>query len=244
MASSKKTNNEDGEQSAPDFSRRNLLKSAGLVGAAVASGGTAAQVAAAENTADSATSGSQPRSREALEVLTAAEAETLEAITDRIVPSDENGPGAREARAVHYIDRSLAADNAGWRANYAAGLAAIDDYARKMHGQPFHGLSPELQDNILLTITQGQVPGFNPSGGGFFSMVRNHTIEGMFSDPYYGGNRDFIGWDMIRYPGVRIGVSESDVAQGGALAPAHQSAYDIPTFTKLIASTGGSRNGN
>ena len=152
--------------------------------------------------------------------------------------------GAREARAVHYIDRSLASDNAGSRANYAAGLAALDDYARKMHRQPFHRLSAELQDSILATITQGQVPGFNPSGGGFFNMVRNHTIEGMFSDPYYGGNRDFIGWDMLRYPGVRIGVSENEVAQGGALAPAHQSAYDIPTFTKVIASTGGSGSGN
>jgi len=240
MASNNNTDNKD-DQSPTDLSRRNLLKGAGLVGAAVASSGAATQVVAAEN---ASASRPQPRSQEALEVLTAAEAETLEAITDRIIPADENGPGAREARAVHYIDRSLASDNAGSRANYATGLAAIDDYARKLHGQPFHRLSADLQDNILLTITQGQVHGFNPSGGGFFNMVRNHTIEGTFSDPYYGGNRDFIGWDMLRYPGVRIGVSESDVAQGGALAPAHQSAYDIPTFTKVIASTGGSGNGN
>jgi gluconate 2-dehydrogenase gamma chain len=105
-------------------------------------------------------------------------------------------------------------------------------------------LSPELQDTVLLTVIQGQVPGFNPSGGGFFNMVRSHTLEGTFSDPYYGGNQDFIGWDMLRYPGVRIGVSENDVALGGNLAPAHQSAYDIPTFTKVIASTGRRGNGN
>ena len=240
MASNNNTDNKD-HQSPPDLSRRNLLKGAGLAGAAVASGGAVTQVVGAEGSTESML---QPRSQEALEVLTAAEADTLEAITDRIIPADENGPGAREARAVHYIDRSLASDNAGSRANYAAGLAAIDDYARKLHGQPFHRLSVELQDNILLTITQGQVPGFNPSGGGFFNMVRSHTIEGTFSDPYYGGNRDFIGWDMLSYPGVRIGASENDVAQGGALAPAHQSAYDIPTFTKVIASTGGSGNGN
>jgi gluconate 2-dehydrogenase gamma chain len=243
MASDNKTNNNNQEQrlTSPDLSRRNLLKGAGLVGAAVAGSGAASTVMAAESPSASS---AQPRSREALEVLTAAEAETLEAITERIIPADENGPGAGEARAVHYIDRSLAADNAGSRANYAAGLAAIDDYARKLHTQPFHRLSAELQDNILLTITEGQVPGFNPSGAGFFSMVRNHTIEGTFSDPYYGGNRDFIGWDMLKYPGVRIGASEDDVARGATLEPAHQSAYDIPTFTKLIASTGGNRNGN
>ena len=88
------------------------------------------------------------------------------------------------------------------------------------------------------------MPGFYPSGGGFFNMVRSHTISGTFSDPYYGGNRDFVGWDMLGYPGVRIGASEQDVALGSDLAPAHQSAYDIPTFTKVIASTGGSGNGS
>lgn len=222
-------------------SRRDLLKSAGLVGAAVASGGAAAQAVVVQPPAAAAP---QPRSREALEVLTAAEAETLEAITDRILPADENGPGAREARAVHYIDRSLASDNATSRGNYASGLAAIDDYARKLHGHPFHVLSPELQDNILLTVIEGQVPGFNPSGSGFFNLVRSHTIEGTFSDPYYGGNYNFIGWDMLRYPGVRIGVSERDVELGGDLPPAHQSAYDMPTFTKVIASTGRNGNGN
>jgi gluconate 2-dehydrogenase gamma chain len=238
MAEKKK--NAGGQNESPaNPSRRDLLRNAGLMGAAVASSGATAQAVVGP-----AGPASQPRSREALEVLTAAEAETLEAITDRIIPSDENGPGAREARAVHYIDRSLASDNAGSRANYAAGLAAIDDYARKLHRHPFHRLSPELQDNILLTVIQGQVSGFNPSGGGFFNMVRNHTIEGTFSDPYYGGNRDFIGWDMIHYPGVRIGVSENDVAQGRNLAPAHQSAYDIPTFTKVIASSGRDGNGD
>ena len=235
------SNNNDNRHSQPGLSRRNLIKGAGLVGAAVASSGAATHLTGAENPQPATT---QPRSQEALEILTAAEAETLEAITERIIPADENGPGARDARAVHYIDRSLASDNAASRSNYASGLAAIDDYSRKLHGQPFHRLSAELQDNILLTIIEGQVPGFNPSGSGFFNMVRSHTIEGMFSDPYYGGNRDFIGWDLLRYPGVRIGVSESDVAQGGALAPAHQSAYDMPTFTKIIASTGGSSRGN
>lgn len=222
-------------------SRRKLLKSAGVVGAAVASGGTATHVIAADSS--SANSSNQPVIREALEILTAAEVETLEAVVDRILPSDENGPGAGEARAVHYIDRSLASDNAGSRHNYAIGLTAIDGYAQNKHGQPFHQLSSEVQDEILTLVIDGEVTGFNPSGSGFFSMVRNHTIQGTFSDPYYGGNRDFIGWDMIGYPGVRIGASENDVAQGRALQPNHQSAYDIPTFTKVFVGTGGTDNG-
>jgi gluconate 2-dehydrogenase gamma chain len=227
-------NNND---SAANLSRRNLIKSAGLVGAAVVSGGTGGQVIAAESRSGGQV---QAPAREALETLTAAEAETLEALTDRILPADENGPGAREARAVHYIDRSLAADNAGSRASYASGLAALDDYARRQHGQPFHRLSTAQQDSVLETVIDGQVPGFNPSGAGFFNLVRNHTIDGTFSDPYYGGNRNFVGWDLLGYPGVRIAVSEEDVARGRALPPNHLSAYDIPTFTK---DSGGAGNG-
>src|SRR5881227_711017 len=82
-------------------SRRNLFKQVGVVGAAAAlSGTTGAEPAAAQTPA------ATPR-REALETLTAAEGETLEAIVARLIPSDENGPGAAEARAAHYIDRAL-----------------------------------------------------------------------------------------------------------------------------------------
>src|SRR5438105_1203287 len=48
-----------------------------------------------------------PPRREALENLTATEMDTLEAIVARLIPSDATGPGATEARAVHYIDREL-----------------------------------------------------------------------------------------------------------------------------------------
>lgn len=230
------TNNND---KPADPSRRNLLKGASLVGAAVA-GSTAGVLAAQDNPVAPV----PPQAREALEVLTAAEAETLDAMIDRILPSDENGPGAREARAVHYIDRSLAADNAASRADYSVGLAVLDEYSRRQHGQRFHLLSAQTRDEVLQAVIDGGVQGFSPSGSGFFSMVRNHTIDGTFSDPYYGGNRDFVGWDMLRYPGVRVLVTEDEVAQGSSLAPNHQSAYDLPNFTKLIASNGGSRNGN
>jgi len=91
-----------------DHSRRNLLKSVGLVGVAAVSAGSASSVIAADGGgAGTAVANSIP-AREAMEVLTAAEVEILEAICDCLIPSDEHGPGAKEARAVHYIDRSLA----------------------------------------------------------------------------------------------------------------------------------------
>jgi hypothetical protein len=38
-------------------------------------------------------------------------------------------------------------------------------------------------------------------------MVRTHTLQGTFGDPYYGGNANFVGWDLIGYPGIRSNVT-------------------------------------
>lgn len=213
--------------------RRDLLKGAGLVGAAALGGGSLiAQQGAAPT---------PPQVREALEVLTAAEVETLEILCDLLIPSDENGPGAREARAAHYIDHALAGPDAEDLEAFRIGLAAIEDYARNVRGKPFAQLIRDQQDSILLALQQNKLDGFMPSAAGFFNLLRNHTINGTFCDPYYGGNRDFIGWDMIRYPGVRIGASERDIELGADLPPNHQSAYDYRPYTKTGGRVGANR---
>src|SRR6516165_6813458 len=115
---------------APKVSRRNLFKQAALAGAAAAlPATTVAAPVAAQPAAPSGAPGS-----EALETLTAAEADILEAIVARLIPTDENEPGATEARAAHYIDRALAGPLASSRAAYALGLAGVDDYAKASKG--------------------------------------------------------------------------------------------------------------
>ena len=63
--------------------------------------------------------------------LTTAEAATVEAFVARLIPSDENGPGAREAGAARYIDRALGDALASSREAYVAGLAALNSYAER-----------------------------------------------------------------------------------------------------------------
>lgn len=215
-----------------DLSRRNLLKSAGLVGAAAVGTVATSHVIAADS-AGATNNATTSVPREALEALTAEEAETLAAICDCLIPSDEHGPGAREARAVHYIDKSLASHNSAARHNYSVGLNALNEYARQTRGKGFAELLLDQQNSILLAVQTNKISGFIPNGSGFFNMLRSHTIDGTFCDPYYGGNQDFVGWDMLRYPGIRLGVSEADVAAGASLPPNHQSAYDHSTYTKL-----------
>ncbi len=39
----------------------------------------------------------------------------------------------------------------------------------------------------------------------FFAVVYEHTLEGTFGDPLYGGNRDAVGWKLVGFPGA-VGV--------------------------------------
>lgn len=218
------------------LTRRELLKQAGLAGAVAAIAPAGVVVSPSVSTALSAqTPRATPITREPLEALTAVEADILEAVCARLIPSDANGPGAAEARAAHYIDRALAGFLAPNRQAYAAGLAAIDRYAVKSHGRAFHQLEPADQDGILKDVEAGKADGLPAGPLSFFNLVRTHTIQGTFCDPFYGGNANFVGWDLIGYPGVRTIVTADDQRIGVALKPNHKSAYDYAMFVKASA---------
>jgi len=226
------------------LSRRDLLKGAGLTGAALMAAGSGAVIA--QSSAQPVAPARIPVA-EAFETLTAAESAALDAFASRIIPSDDGTPGAHEARAVHFIDRGLTGAMAASREQYAVGLAALDSHAMERGGVAFCYLSAADQDAIIEAMTRNAIADFPMLNSGFFNTVRTHTIEGTFSDPYYGGNRDFVGWELLGYPGVRIASSVDDVRQGSTLAPSRQSAYDMPTYTKdpvTGAQAGGAGHGH
>ena len=200
------------------LSRRELLKRTAVLGAAATVPLRVALVAR------------QAAPLEGFVTLTASEADTLEAIVARLIPTDEDGPGATEARAAYYIDRALDGALASSHETYAEGLAATDAYARASKGAPFATLAPADQDRILGEMEEGVATGFEPSSRSFFNLVRSHTIQGTFCDPYYGGNADFVGWDLLGYPGLRLVVTEDDQRMDAPRAR-HRSAYGFGRFT-------------
>jgi gluconate 2-dehydrogenase gamma chain len=62
----------------------------------------------------------------------------------------------------------------------------------------------------------------------FFSLLRTHTIEGMFCDPMHGGNADLIGWQLVGFPGPRMGyLDDVDQHYGTAFRPKPASLAQI-----------------
>jgi gluconate 2-dehydrogenase gamma chain len=218
------------------ISRRDLLKRVGAAAAAAPMTRTLDRDGVTDGaTAAPAVNPMQARApRGALESFTATEAELMDAIVGRLIPTDEHGPGAREAQAARYIDRALGGALASSRQAYTAGLAALDRYAQSSRGAAFTKLSPTDQDSVLIDVETGAATGFTGSSAAFFAMVLNHTHQGTFGDPYYGGNANFIGWDLVGYPGVRTMVTAADqkALEAKQLKTNHKSAYEYESFTK------------
>jgi gluconate 2-dehydrogenase gamma chain len=95
---------------------------------------------------------------------------------------------------------------------YRRGIEFVDGYAQQQYGANFVDLTPEQQDEVLTAMDEGTATGFEgPSAKAFFTQLRNDTIEGMFSDPMYGGNRDLVGWKLIGYPGAQRFYTPDDI---------------------------------
>jgi len=211
---------ERGGNDARGLSRRELLKRAGIVGVAAAVPVTAAASAAAP-----------APEREALMSFTARESETVEALTDRLIPSDATGPGAAEARVARYIDRALDGELAASRPAYTAGLQALDAWSRTRFGAAFAALPAVQRDAVLTDLERNVATGFTPDSRTFFDLVREHALQGMFGDPYHGGNASFIGWDLIGFPGVKLSFTAAEQQVDVTVAPAHKSTVDYPLFS-------------
>lgn len=208
------------------LTRRGLLKWGGLAGIAVA---VPAAGTAHVGPAFAAQSSPAVASAAAGGPLSASQTAVLEAFVERLIPQDASGPGAKEAGAAGFIERSLSGGLSGGLSKlvplYTSGLSAVDAYAQKAYGGAFASLSAAKQDAVLTDMESGKATGFTPSSAVFFATIREHTLEGMFSDPAYGGNKNYAGWNLIGYPGVRMPLPASDQKIGVKVKRAHASTY-------------------
>ncbi|RKD95445.1 gluconate 2-dehydrogenase subunit 3 family protein [Halopiger aswanensis] len=89
---------------------------------------------------------------------------------------------------------------------YDQGIHAVEEYVQAEYdADSFTGLEDEQQDEVIEALEEGEVETFEDSDidpDGFFLLVRQNTLEGMFSDPMYGGNREMVGWRLKGFPGT------------------------------------------
>lgn len=154
-----------------------------------------------------------------------AEASFLEAALARLIPSDPQLPGALDANVHNFIDKQLSgAWGAGerlflggpWKPSrpglgyqlpftpaelFHTAIAAINAQfsARQT---TFAALPPDQQDAYLRELEDGKHDLAGIPSEVFFKEFLELTMEGFFSDPVYGGNKDLVVWKMIGFPGA------------------------------------------
>ena len=161
--------------------------------------------------------------------LTRVEARFIEAACDRIIPSDELGPGAVEAGVPLFIDQQLqgkfglaakwymqgpwqeGVEEQGYQLPlspqevYRVCIPALDVYAEETYGSVFADLSGADQDDLLRALEAGELeiePLPSAVLSTFWELFYDNVMQGFFADPAYGGNRDKVGWRLVGFPGV------------------------------------------
>ena len=204
--------------------RRDFLKGASVTGAsvAVAAAGLAACSPKTETAAVQATA-----APETWVILTPQEADFFKAAADTIIPKDELSPSGSECGVPTFIDRQLASAWGGgdrmYRAGpfvkgtpeqgyqlsltphqyFVAGVIAANAWCEKTYGKTFDRLEQDKRNEALTAMEKGtaEFDGFDSKQ--FFNALLTINMEGFFSDPIHGGNRDMAGWKMIGFPGIR-----------------------------------------
>ncbi len=130
--------------------------------------------------------------------LTLRQLEVLRAAVDRILPSDDFSSGW-DAGVGDYLQRQFQGDLSGLIGFYRVGLDALDAEARKANGAGFVELDASAQDALLSRIDRGTLMDAPTFEARFFRLLVEHAMEGYYSDPGNGGNRDGAAWRMIGF---------------------------------------------
>ena len=210
------------------FDRRAFLKSA-VAGSAVAVSATLPATAEAQQQkAPAPPPAAAPLPQHpGYAFLNLEEAAFIEAVVDHMIPADELSPKGTDVGINVYIDRALASGwgkgerlymQGPWKQGvpsqgyqlpltpaelYRAGIPAANAACVKAYGKSFDKVTEAQRQEFLVAWQAGKVAFDNgPPPRTFFAVVYQNVMEGMFSDPIHGGNRDKAGWKMIGFPGV------------------------------------------
>lgn len=226
-------------QDLPVRGRRGLLKAITL-GVPSAMAASQARAAVPASPGDPSAQQASAQAERTLRFFNADEARAMDAIAARLIPADDLGPGAKEAGVTFFLDGQLAGawgageqlyrqgpfepgtPEQGYQLSFTPaemirhGLAGLDAAVRDAHGKTFAQLAVDAQDDWLTRLQAGEVDLSPLPSGLFFQALLEGVIEGFFSDPMYGGNRDMVGWKLVGFPGAFASFS-NDIERHGVI---------------------------
>jgi hypothetical protein len=125
--------------------------------------------------------------------------------------------GSVAAGLPSYIDDQAGGPLIGLRDLYRTSLAKVDQVASSVANAPFAALPDDERTLVFQMLDSGAFKP-DPRRGGmtFIDVLIEHTIEGCFALPEYGGNVGTRGWQMLGLEGDNqpLGFSVFSFAKG------------------------------
>jgi|SRR5215510_14355431 len=142
------------------------------------------------------------KTTEPLRFFTASDIATITAISELIIPTDDQSPGAKEAGVPGFIDLMVSESPNETKALWREGLAAVERLAEKRFAVTFSGANTEQQVSLLKAISRNE---YSPKSieERFFVAIKGLTVDGYYTSQIgihqelrYKGNaylKDFVG---------------------------------------------------
>ncbi|MFX3634230.1 MAG: gluconate 2-dehydrogenase subunit 3 family protein [Candidatus Pristimantibacillus sp.] len=243
------------EQQAQDTSRRNFMKYTGTAIGSVVVGGLVGSLIGCAPKEEEAQQPAAPAEKltknfsQALMYFTQDQFAITEAAVERIFPADDLGAGAKDLGVAYYIDHQLAG---AWGINardymmgpfyeadaeqgyqlgfkrhelFSMGIDGLREYSTKKFQDSFTKITPEEQDVVLTAFEKDEATLKGVPASTFFALLRQLTIEGVYADPLYSGNKNMDGWRMRNYPGDQMSYFEQ-IEQDGLVKLEPLSLHD------------------
>lgn len=216
----------------PFLTRRSVLNAALLL--------PAASVLGCRSAADDHTESSE--ARPSWKFFTPVDRAFVESATERLIPDEQDGLGAKGAAVALFIDGQLAGPygraehwymQGPWEKGtpeqgyqlkltpaqvYQTAIPEVNAWCQNKYAKAFADLSDAQKDEVLQGMEAGDIELKDVPAKEFFSMLLKNTVEGFFADPMYAGNRNFTGWKLIGFPGPRYNYV-SEIEQYGEPYP-------------------------
>ena len=128
--------------------------------------------------------------------LSAQQWRTLDAVLDHLFPSEAEAPGAKDVKALHWLQTVLLDDETDevHKQFLRAGVVQVDETSLELYQRSFAALQQEQREAVLRNMETSK-----QQGRAWLQEMIRYIFEALLSDPVYGGNPQAAGWKWLQH---------------------------------------------
>lgn len=126
--------------------------------------------------------------------------QTIAAVQNHLLPSEQDSPGASDVNALAYLKWVMSAPDthSETRDFLRNGAAGLESMAQTLTNRQFPQLDEQQSERVLRQYEMDH------EGQHWLRQILEYVLEALLTDPVYGGNTDAIGWKWLGHrPGYK-----------------------------------------